>query len=1065
MKWRWVYGLRAIVAGALLGGGLSVCAQTVPTAGRAAGPTRTAIPEGVVVAIRVVGEDGRVLSDCPRGVSVEIGKPLSRGDVAASLKALYRTGDYAYLTAVTTQVPGGIQLDFVARENLFFNQVIIRGLIAPPSDASAAAAMQINLGDIYRRSTVDEGLQRLRDALRDDGLYQAVATAEAVPHAESHQMDIAVHIAPGPRARIGEIHLTNGTEFGDAEVLARTKLKMGGSVTAARLQHATERVRKYLIKKGRLSARAVIRRGEYDVAKNSVPLSLDVTEGPRIRVQVTGAKISKGELKRLVPIYEEGAVDVDLLEEGKRNLRERQEREGYFDAQVDYKTETHEVSAKASQSADHNVSSNASGTPGNEEVITYHIERGERHKLMKIEVAGNRYFPEDLLRSRLQISARSFGTRAHFSQRLLDSDAQSMRNLYVANGFLEATVKTAIEEGYRGKKDEQLVRFNVVEGRQTSVVSLSIEGVHAFKKDDLLGVVGSLPGQPYSEANVATDRDNILALYFNEGYPEATFTATAERVSVSAKLETPRADAQIGTEEAEKKKGSAKSGVLRSEPVRLLYRIQEGPQTRVRRVLLSGYRHTRENVIQREVRVKPKAPLRQGDVVESQRRLYNLGIFNRVTIGPQNPNGIDPDKDIVVLVEEAKRYTIAYGGGFEVQRLASPSSPTAGEVQAAPRGIFEITRNNLTGRADSLSLRIRGSTIEDRILLGYTHPNLYSDPKLNLQVTAYTEKSQDINTFTAARYEGSVQLNDAVTSHTTLVYRYVFRKVEISNLNATVAPEEIPLFEQPTRVSEFGFTWFRDTRDNPAEATKGTFNSADVAVASTDIGSSASFVRLFFQNSTYYPIGSHFSFARSIRIGILEPFANTVTLTFPPQESTPEPELIPLPERFFAGGGTSIRGFALNQAGPRDSSTGFPVGGQALLALNQEFRFPMHLPFIGSKLGGAIFYDGGNVYSQLSHLSFRYRPPTPVFDTPTHCEYNCTNELNYFSHTVGFGVRYGTPVGPIRVDLGYLINRPLFVIPVPIPGNNGVNPNTCPTVCEGTRLAKFQIFFNLGPSF
>ncbi len=98
-----------------------------------------------------------------------------------------------------------------------------------------------------------------------------------------------------------------------------------------------------------------------------------------------------------------------------------------------------------------------------------------------------------------------------------------------------------------------------------------------------------------------------------------------------------------------------------------------------------------------------------------------------------------------------------------------------------------------------------------------------------------------------------------------------------------------------------------------------------------------------------------------------------------------------------------------------------------------------------------------------SHITFRYRPPTPVFDTPTHCLYNCTNELNYFSHTVGFGVRYATPVGPIRVDLGYQINRPLFVIPVPTPGN--VNLNTCPGMCEGTRLPKFQIFFNLGPSF
>lgn len=1058
MKWRWAYGLQAMLAVALLVEGAQSRGQTAPVVQAPSDASRTALPQGKIVAVRVVTEDGRVLSDCPPGVPVEIGKALSRADVAAGLKALYRTGDYAYLRAEVTPMPDGIRLDFVARENLFFNQVTIEGLVPPPSDASAIAAMQLNLGDIYRRSAVDDGLTRLRDALRDDGLYQAEATAEFVPRPATHQMDIVVHIKPGPRAHISDIHLTNGTEFGDSEVIARTKLKIGTSVTSARLQRATERVRKYLIKKGHLSARAAVRRGAYDAAKNSVPLNLDVTEGPRIRVQVTGVKISKGELKRLVPIYQEGAVDADLLEEGKRNLRERQERDGYFDAQVDYKTETQEISQKTARNAKR-------GTPETEELITYHIERGERHKLVKIEIAGNHYFPADLLKSRLQISPRSFGTRARFSQRLLDSDVQSMRNLYISNGFLDASVKAVVEDNYKGRQGNQLVRFEIVEGLQTSVASLSIDGVHTFKEDELLGVVGSLPGQPYSEANVATDRDNILALYFNEGFPAASFTATAERVSATSKAETPSADEKGATEGAKKKAQPAKSAVPQAEPVRLVYHIQEGPQTLVRRVLLSGYMHTRENVIQREVRVKPHAPLREAEVVESQRRLYNLGVFNRVTVAPQNPNGTDPDKDIVVLVEEARRYTIAYGGGFEVQRLASSSSPTGGEVQAAVRGIFEITRNNLTGRADSLSLKLRGSTIEDRVLLGYTHPNLHSDPKLNLQVTAYTEKSQDINTFTESRYEGSVQLNDAVTSHTTLVYRYVFRKVVISNLNSTVAPEEIPLFEQPTLVSDFGFTWFRDTRDNPAEATKGTFNSADISVASTKIGSSASFARFFYQNSTYYPIKGHFSFARSIRIGILEPFANTVTLSFPPVEGTPLPQLIPLPERFFAGGGTSLRGFALNQAGPRDSSTGFPVGGQALLALNQEFRFPMHLPFIGSKLGGAIFYDGGNVYSQLSHLTLRYRPPTPVFDTPIHCKFNCTNELNYFSHTVGFGVRYATPVGPIRVDLGYLINRPLFVVPVPIPGNTGVNPNTCPTVCEGTRLPKFQIFFNLGPSF
>src|SRR6516164_9367657 len=160
--------------------------------------------------------------------------------------------------------------------------------------------------------------------------------------------------------------------------------------------------------------------------------------------------------------------------------------------------------------------------------------------------------------------------------------------------------------------------------------------------------------------------------------------------------------------------------------MRLVYKIEEGAQIRVKQVLLTGYVHTRPKVIAQEVKVQPNEPLREGDVVESQQKLYNLGVFNRVTIEPQNATGSDPEKDVVVLVEEAKRYTIAYGGGFEVQRLASTTDPTGGEIQAAPRGILEISKENITGHADTLSLKVRGSTLQGRALLGYSSPDTFA---------------------------------------------------------------------------------------------------------------------------------------------------------------------------------------------------------------------------------------------------------------------------------------------------------------------------------------------------
>jgi outer membrane protein insertion porin family len=1056
-------GLRKIVAAALL---MGVALARTQAQHENSGPASVPALQGgtddanPVVAVRIVTEDGRVLSDAPAGLPIAIGKPVDRQQVAECIRTLYRTGDYADVRATSTPMDGGVRVDFVVREQLYFNQVIIRGLVSPPTEASAIAAVQLPLGGPYQPEAVNEGLDRLRELLKEEGLYAAQVSAETVPHAQDHQMDLIINIQPGPRARIKEIQLKNGTEYRDTEILARSKLKAGGQVTAARVQRGASRVRNFLVKKGHLNARAAVRRGNYDPKSNMLPVELEVTEGPRVRIVVAGAKFSKGELKKLVPVYQEGAVDTDLLEEGKRNIRERLERDGYFDAEVEYATSTNEVTL-------------ASGRKGSEEVITYRVERGDKHTLLRIEIAGNHYFDTELLRSRLSIYPKSFGTRGRFSRRLLEADRDSMRNLYLANGFLEATVDGQALDNYKGKEGDLVIRFVIQEGKQTRVATLNIDGIHAFQQDELLRVIASTPGQPYSEFNVATDRDNILALYFNEGFPEARFTARAERVN--KETNKPASATGNGTQTGAMGNSAEKSGKKKGDQtfadgfVRLVYRIEEGPQTRVRKILLTGYEHTRPGVMRREIRVKPEAPLREGEVVESQRRLYNLGVFNRVTIQPQNPNGTDTNKDIVVLVEEAKRYTLAYGGGFEVQRLASTSNPAGSEVQAAVRGILEISKLNVTGRGDSLSLKMRGSTIEDRALLGYNHPNVFNDPHLSFQATAYTEKTQDINTFTETRYEGSLQMSQQLTLRTSLLYHYAFRKVLVSNLNTHISLQEIPLFNAPTLVSQFGAGWVRDARNNPADATKGNFNSVDFSVADTRIGSSASFLRFHFQNSTYHPIKRRFSFARSIRIGILEPYRNTVSLSFPAPTTPPLPTVIPLPERFFAGGGTSLRGFALNQAGPRDSVTGFPVGGQALLVLNQEFRFPMRLPFIGTALSGALFYDGGNVYSRLSRVTLRPYPPKPVFfPNSARCEFNCTNELNYFSHTVGLGFRYATPVGPIRIDLGYQINRPQFVTPICPSGVAIVNCQPGQPGFQGfqaRRLPGFQIFFNLGSTF
>lgn len=1045
MKCRWSKGLRGIFLLAAALGGTPAHAQSGPpiAAGEKANSPK-------VVSIRVVSADGKVLQADPRGLAVQAGHPLDAEQVASSIRSLYRSGNYADLRAVTYAEGEGVRLDFVARQNFYFSQVLIHGLKAPPTEASAVASMQLSLGQTYREQDVKDAATRLQDTLREEGLYQAKLSVEEQPHPETRELDVVVNLNPGPRVRVKKIDLINNSEYRDSEILARFKLRPGSELTIGRVQSGMDRIRKFLEKRGHLSAGVSARRGEYDPADNTLALVVEVTEGPRVTVTIAGAKFSKRDLKKIIPVYQEGSVDTDLLEEGKHNIRERMEREGYFDAAVNYTVASREVEG------------GKTGWKGSEEVITYTVQRGSRHQLTQILIAGNHYFSSDLLKGRLTITPTTFFTRPRFSRRLMEVDALSMKNLYLSNGFLSAKVDAQVDEVTKGKRGGLIVRFTIEEGKQTLVSSLQVEGTQAFSEDEIRGVLNSLPGQPFSDINVAGDRDNVLALYYNQGFPNATFTYTA------VPDDSPETKAAVAKENAAKERltgESRKYAIERDEPVRLVYKIEEGPQILVKRVFLTGYKHTRQRVIRREVKVKPGGPLREGDVVTSQQKLYNLGIFNRVTIDPQNANGSDPEKDVVVLVEEAKRYTLAYGGGFEVQRLASTSDPTGGEFQAAPRGILEISKENVTGRADSLALKLRGSTIQGRALLAYTAPNTFNDPKLSLQATAYVEKTQDINTFGQTRYEGNLQLTDQVTPRTSFLFRYAFRKVTVNNLN--IPPEEVPLFNQPTLVSQFGATYFRDTRDNPADATKGSSTSADLSVSSTVLGSSASFLRYFFQNSTYTPLTKNLSFARSLRIGILQPVANTVSLTFPAPNVTPLPQVIPLPERLYAGGGNSIRGFALNQAGPRDALTGFPVGGQAMVILNQELRFPLKLPIVGTRLGGALFYDGGNVYSRASRVTLRWSPPRPVFMpaypgqppgpfNPTRCVANCTNELNYFSNTVGFGLRYPTPIGPIRIDMGYQLNPATFVVPC---------QSSIAFCQQGTHLQRFQIFFNLGSSF
>src|SRR5215469_5179211 len=270
MKLRWGNILRV---GALLMpllGGTIACAQTPPDGEKTAPQEGLApLPKGPVEEIRVVDEAGKVLSTKPERLAIKIGEPLNGEDVASSIRTLYASGDYADIKAIATPQNGGVRLDFVVRKNLYINQVVIEGLKPPPSEATASGALQLSLGQTYRVGDLDDAVARLKDALQDDGLYQAKIAVEQHPHLDTQQLDVTVKVDPGPRVRLDKLELQNNTQYSDSELRKLFRLKSGSELTLARGQSAVARVRKFLEKKGHLSERVSLRRGEYNAANNT----------------------------------------------------------------------------------------------------------------------------------------------------------------------------------------------------------------------------------------------------------------------------------------------------------------------------------------------------------------------------------------------------------------------------------------------------------------------------------------------------------------------------------------------------------------------------------------------------------------------------------------------------------------------------------------------------------------------------------------------------------------------------------------------------------------------------
>jgi outer membrane protein insertion porin family len=958
----------------------------------------------------------------------QVGKPLDRELIRESIHKLHATGRFADIRVEADRTPDGKAiLSFFTTPNYFVGSVEVRGNPNRPTAGQVVNASKFQLGDLFTPDQVERALTNIKRLMEENGYYGSLINESEHKYPERQQIDILFIINPGPQARVGNVTVTGNPVFSQGQIQDMAKMHPGNPVTVQRVSNALDRLRKKYQKQNRLLAQVSISKKSYREQANAVDYTFDIVPGPRVQVTAEGFKIRRGVLKQNVPIFEENAVDEDLLNEGRRNLLNYLQSRGYFEAKVGLKQH--------------------SDTAGNSLQIIYVIDPGARHRLVKLEFTGNKYFLTERLRSRMQVRpAARFEARSRYSQGLLNSDIHGLEDLYRANGFEQVKITSKVIDDYNGHENDLALIISVDEGPQTLVGAFHMEGNHAFSESQLAAYINTAEGQPFSEFNIAQDRDNVLNYYFNHGFPRASFEASAKPIP--------------------------------NQPNRMdvTFKIREGEQVFVDNVFVSGLNFTKPFVVQRELQAKSGDPLSQIDMLQTQQRLYDLSIFSQVGTAVQNPNGNEPSKNVLVDVEEARRYTFNYGVGLEFQTgqpSAVGSNQAKGQTGVSPRVSLDVTRLNFRGRDHTITFKSDVGSLQQRGLISYSAPRWFNSQNWKLSLTAFYDNTLDVTTFTSQRLEGSVQAEETISKATTMDYRFTYRRVKATNIN--ISPAEIPLLSLPVRVGEPGFSYIRNKRDNNLETAKGSYTTVDAGVASSYFGSEANFSRILAQNSTYHAFGKNrptekkFVFARSLRIGVETAFGNTAIL--PPgqacpdliETSCPSTTVIPLAERFFTGGGNSHRGFGLNQAGPRDPTTGFPVGGSALFLNNVELRFPpTTLPYFQDNLGFALFEDAGNIFtdgrSMLDNL-LRWRQKNPQLclqqSTATQCDYS------YISHAVGVGVRYKTPIGPVRFDFGYNLNPPAF------PSTQTVTEKTGKTTTTFVpqHASHFNVYFSIGQSF
>jgi outer membrane protein insertion porin family len=891
-------------------------------------------------------------------LAFKAGERLTVRNMQKTIKTLYATGDFRDVRVNADVAAGGVNVMIVLSLNYRVAEVNFDGLGGEDRNR-AERDVNFRRGDVLSLNAVDRSAVALQEELGRDGYLNASVDPETNFDRATSQALIIFHVTRSTRAHIGQVIIDGNTAPYTAQQLIGEMRR--GPGRAFRIDDARSdagRMHRFLVRNEYRKANVSFISNTVDPATKLVTLRYLVETGPKVRIAVKGP--NPRFVRRLLPFRKNQGYSEDVIEKAAEDITAAYQQRGFYHATVD--TET-------------TVAANTSTT-------TFNINPGQEYKLTAVTFTGNARESDKALANVVTTSPHGgffaflgslFGRGHGVTQTQLSADRDALESYYRLNGFSEATVATPIVST---SGDLMTVDFPITEGPQTILTAVAVEGNEQVPSKDL-PPLHLHSGDPL---NPQLERADIVAL---QSY-------YADRGNAEVQVQT--------REDVSQDKTTAK----------LAYVLAEGPKIKIGDVAVRGNTYTNTSVVRRQAQVDKGDPFSYTSLLEAQRNLYRLGIFQRVDVQPEQAGTSLAERNVAISVEEGKDLTVSGSVGA--------STVEGGGGSISPRVAVSVAHRNLFGTGRYLGLEvIRAEQDQNEVFLTYREPFI-GHFDIPVQFTVF-QNDQIRRNVPVQERGASIEASRVEGLHTRFALRYEYR---ISNCTVKQTDDLcdraqkalIPGLDRSftnVSISSLTPTFFWDRRDDAFDPHHGFFTTASVEYAFKTFRADAEFLKESVQASWYLPLSQKSVFALSGRIGLIQPLGGV----------NPDTGLrggVPLTEKFTAGGDSSHRAYAqdllgticvdpnnaecvanatlIRIAGTNNTSILAPIGGNSMFIMNAEYRFP-----IAGPIGGTLFVDAGNTFAQ-TNISF--------------------GDLRY---GVGTGLRYLSPVGPVRFDVGYKLRR------------------------------------------